>query len=98
MLKQKATYEAYIERDPRGNIVSEPPVEIKCRKTRKAKWQRSRSEMIEVTVTQYLVNFPLYQGDKLDGEELYAVEEIIGANGKLVGCKGFPRPPQGFTP
>ena len=98
ILKQNATYERYIGRDSRGNIQSEPPVGVKCRKVRKSKWQRSKGEMVEVTVTQYTVGFQVFTGDKLDGEEIYAVEDIVSRKGDILACKAFPRPPQGFTP
>lgn len=97
-LNQTATLRSFTSRDDWGNPVYASARTIRARKTSKTKWLKTAKEFAPVLVTQYLTDVHLKLGDEIDGDEISAIEEIIDFDGSYIGCKAFPRPPQGFTP
>lgn len=98
-LKQTCVWERRSQvTDHFGNWVYEPPVTIPCRHTTKTKQVASPKERTHVDVTIFWTLQEIFIGDRINGEEIMARQNIVAKNGKILYWESNPRPPLGFTP
>ncbi len=96
-LKQTATYQARTQTHTAwGDASYEPPVQIKVRRTQKMKTVRKQNEWRTLLMTQYMTAHNVKPGDRIDGEEIWAVEDLRGLDGKLIGTICHPNAPPTF--
>ncbi len=96
-LKQPATFDKLLSRDPYGKPHFAPPLTIMARITTKVKTNPQAQEVTLLEHSQILTDVPLAIGDRINGEELQAIETMVDFGGKTIGYKGHPRPPSNFT-
>lgn len=97
-LKQTATLERHTGRDPWGKDTYDPPVEIPTRSTKKLRTMTEKEGTTVVSVTEHMTNAVVEEYDKINGEQVRAIEELRALNGSYLGCIAYPRPPLGFSP
>lgn len=96
-LTMTCTLEVNTESSPDrwGTPQYDPPETIKCRRVTKQKLARKKQGYELIAVTKYMTERQVRVGDKLDGQEVKAVEEIADLK-KVIGYNSFPVPPSGF--
>ena len=96
-LNQTAQYEERLDSlDGWGQQSFNPPITIKCRYQTKHKLLKTKAGHEFIPVTEYMTEQPLKLGDRIDGQELQAVESIQDFK-RTIGWKGYPEPPSGFS-
>ncbi len=97
-LNQSAVYERFIEHNEWGDPVYAPAITIPVRKTVKSKMHRMTDRTTRINVGQILTNHPnITLQDRIDNEELQAVEEYVDISGTIIGYTCYPRPPVGYA-
>lgn len=51
-----------------------------------------------VSVTEHMTSAVVLEYDKINDEQVRAIEELRDIKGRYMGCIAYPRPPAGFTP
>ena len=102
-LKQTCVWQKRIGEAPNqdpgwGGFEHEAPRTIRCRKTTKKKQVNNKGERTYVDVSVYWTEEQISIGDIIDGEEIMAIKNEVGFDGKVVYWESNPRPPLGFTP
>ncbi len=95
---QKRIPEGSTDQPGWGGFEYEPAQTIRCRKTVKKKQVNNKAERTYVDVSVYWTEVEISIGDIIDGEEIMAVQNEVGFDGRVVYWESNPRPPLGFTP
>lgn len=90
-LKQTATHEPLLPTtDAWGDQKYGPAVEIAVRKTRSEKASRKGQSYKVDYQTKYLTAVLVNNGDRLDGQEILQVEDIVDFAGNRIGTTSYP--------
>ena len=90
-LKQTATHGPVLSAtDEWGNQKYGPPVQIAVRRTRSEKASRKGQSYKVDYQTKYLSRVSINNGDKLDGQEILQVKDIVDFQGNIIGTTSFP--------
>ena len=91
-LKQTASHEPLITPDPNdewANARYGPPVAIAVRRTRNEKASRKGQSYKVDYQTKYLSRVRIKNGDKLDGQEILQVEDLVDLQGVTLGTTSY---------
>ena len=95
-LNKTATYEARQGEDGWGKHQFAAPKQIRVRITTKYKLLKTKTGHEFINVTEYMTEQPLKLGDRIDSNELQAVESIEDLK-NTIGWLGYPTPPTGYA-
>lgn len=73
------------------------PVEIRARVTTMVRKSNESGKITYFDLTKFLTEAVITPGDRINGEEINAVEKIIGRRGNTIGVKAFHKPPTSFS-
>lgn len=96
-LNQECSYQSVDTIQETGDKTYKSAVTVATRRVSKAKREEANGKEKIINVTEYLLEdiVPVL-GDKIDGEEILAVEELVDFDGTIIGYRCFPRPPLGW--
>lgn len=98
-LKQTCVWEQRSDTpDSFGNWTYAAPQTIRCRHTTKTKQVNHPKDRTHVDVTIYWTIEEIKIGDRINGEEIMARQNVVDRSGRIVYWESNPRPPLGFTP